>query len=168
MSPISNFFNKQAKDRHVENCHRPKENYRCSKCNMCFKSKIGLETHKKIKHSNNDIQKCKLCKEKFTNEGNLKRHIESVHNKEYVCLICFEVFKYGSELEKHKAIYGHLKERVKSKNEFKCSICDFKTSRKDSLLRHKRLKHQLYRKGFEAIEETLKENSSWTCCLIGL
>ena len=160
---VSNFFNKQAKDRHVENCHKLKESYICSKCTMSFKSKIGLETHKKVKHSNNDNHRCKICKAKLTNEANLKRHIQSMHDKEYVCLICFEVFSNERLLEKHKAIYGHMKDRVKAKDEFECSKCDFKTSRKDSLIRHKRLKHHIHRKEFAAIEETLKENSNWTC-----
>ena len=160
---VSKFSSRQAKDRHVENWHQPKETYICSKCNMSFKSKIGLKTHVSTKHLNSLEYKCKLCFEKFTNEANLKRHIKSKHDKEYICLICNEAFSNGKCLEKHKAIYGHLKERVKTKDEFQCSKCDFKTSRKDSLLRHKRLKHQIYRKEFTAIEETLRENSSWTC-----
>ena len=160
---VSNFFDKQAKDRHVENCHQPKESHICTTCNMSFKSKIGLKTHLKVKHSYPENHKCKICFEKFTNEANMKRHVKSMHDKEYICLICYEAFSNERKLEKHKAIYGHLKERVKAKDEFECSKCDFKTSRKDSLLRHKRLKHQAYRKDFTAIEETLRENSKWTC-----
>ena len=46
---------------------------------------------------------------------------------------------------------------------FKCSECDFQTSRKDSLLRHKRLKHGIFRKEFNIIKDTLKDNGNWTC-----
>ena len=46
----------------------------------------------------------------------------------------------------------------------KCKDCKFATTRKDSLLRHRRLIHGLYRKDFDAIQDTLEsENSKWTC-----
>ena len=160
---LSHFFNKQTKDRHVENCHKPKEKYICPTCKWSFKSKIGLVTHEKIKHGSVKFHNCNICDTKFSNEANLKRHIRSVHEKKFTCLACQEVFDCARKLERHKRHFFHCRDKEETKDVFKCDRCDFKTSRKDSLLRHKRLKHGTYRKDFSAIERTLQENSSWTC-----
>ena len=164
---LSVFINKQAKDRHVENIHQPKELYNCSLCNMSFKSKVGLNTHEKIKHSTIQDHNCNICNAKFTNETNLKRHIQSTHQDEFTCDNCKKVFNSKRELENHqKDNYNCTHASVKSKLEkrvFACEDCDFTTFRSDSLLRHRRLKHQLFRKDFPAIKDTLKETQNWTC-----
>ena len=165
---LSNFYNKQAKERHIENVHQPKEKFNCSDCNLSFKSKIGLNTHKKRKHSNAGEYSCSYsqCDAKFSVEANLKRHILSVHNTEYTCYDCRKKFNSYRKLDQHQKKFRHGGEGsdvIEEGQEFKCPKCHFKTSRKDSLLRHKRLKHGIYTKEFTVINETLKENSSWTC-----
>ena len=160
---LSTFFNKQTKDRHIENCHKPKEKYVCTRCKWSFKSKMGLVTHEKIKHGSVKYHNCNICDTKFSNEANLKRHIRSVHEKKFTCLVCQEVFDCKRKLERHKRHFFHFQEKEEIKDVFSCDNCDFKTSRKDSLLRHKRLKHGIFRKEFLAIDKTLQESSSWTC-----
>ena len=166
---VSTFASKQSKDRHIENHHQPKEIYNCSICNMKFKSKEGLTTHNKIKHSDGEAKDlyCKLCDLRFTNETNLKRHIKSKHGKEdYICLHCMKVFEFKSEFLQHQKDFKHIAHRarnIEKKDAFSCPYCDFKTNRKDNLARHKRLKHQIFKKEFEAIDNYLKDNSSWTC-----
>ena len=55
------------------------------------------------------------------------------------------------------------------RKKIKCSEseCNFATSRMDSLLRHKRLVHDLYRKNFKAINNTLADGGKWTCSKCG-
>ena len=172
---LSTFATKQSKDNHTENHHQPKELFTCTVCNLTFKSKQGLLTHIKIKHSNTNAEShcCRYCNEKFTNEANLKRHIKSKHDQhDFKCLHCMEVFETKSDLLEHQrdTKLKHTAHRIRNLEKmdvFECSECDFKTSRKDSLARHKRLKHQIYKKEFKAIELYLKENSKWTCSKCG-
>ena len=164
---LSIFATKQSKDRHVEIHHQPKEVYSCSICHLQFRSKEGLGTHMETNHFNEDIHKCSICDAKFTNERNLKRHIKSTHSR-YTCLTCHKIFEYFTDLDKHQIEAGHKKpkwegKKLEKEDVFSCSNCDFKTARKDNLLRHRRLKHHIYRKEFTAIEETLKDNPNWSC-----
>ena len=62
------------KDRHGSN-------NKCPLCESEFNSKEELEEHVR-KHSNSKIESnysCDVCQFRSTKEGNLKRHIESVH-----------------------------------------------------------------------------------------
>ena len=164
---ISNFSSKQAKERHILHYHQPKQLHKCSTCNMTFKSSYGLQTHQKTKHQSLEEHTCSVCDASFTNEANLKRHQKSRHaTKEFTCLECKTVFVSSSELKMHLEDSGHEKRKgtlLEKIDVFRCSECDFSTSRKDSLLRHKRLKHGIFRKEFNIIEETLKDNGNWTC-----
>ena len=162
---LSNFSSKQAKERHIEHYHLPKKVYNCSTCNKTFKSSYGLKTHLKTKHKSSEVHKCSVCDASFTNEANLKRHQKSRHETmKYTCLECKKVFDSSIELKQHLDDSGHKKRTLLKKIDvFKCSECDFQTSRKDSLLRHKRLKHGIFRKEFNIIKDTLKDNGNWTC-----
>ena len=79
-----------------------------------------------------------------------------------------EIFENKSDFLQHQTDtkLNHTAHRIRNlekKDVFECSECDFKTSRKDSLARHKRLKHNIYKKEFKAIKNYLKEKSKWTC-----
>ena len=168
---LSTFSSKQSKDRHIEIYHETKQSHTCSICNLTFKSKEGMLTHEKIKHYKLETEdhSCKYCDARFTNEANLKRHIKSKHDQhEFICLHCQEVFDRKSKLVQHQrdTKFKHTASRVRNLEKVEilnCPECDFKTSRKDSLARHKRLKHQMYKKEFKAIETFMKDNSNWTC-----
>ena len=161
---ISTFASKQSKDRHVENYHQSKMSHKCSKCKLTFRSKEGLLTHRKTKHENVEFHSCSVCGVRFTNGANLKRHLKTKHNRDdYTCLTCKRVFKSKDKLVKHQKDLSHPLNESLKKEKLSCSKCDFTTSRKDSLLRHKQLIHQIYRKDFTAIEDTLEEDGKWTC-----
>ena len=165
---LSTFASKQSKNRHIEIEHQAKKVYTCSICNLTFKSKEGLCIHKKLKHSNAGLKYCSICDAKFTSETDLKRHKRSKHHEDKKDL---EKGDNGNGKDVHHIDsderdnqHGKDTEDLEKRNVyFDCSECDFKTLRKDSLLRHMRLKHQLYYKEFKAIERTLKANSIWTC-----
>ena len=62
-----------------------------------------------------------------------------------------------------------LKETYHSNNnekkELKCDHCDFKTKRKDSLLRHERCVHDMYDKSFDDFDKTFDNlrGMEWQC-----
>ena len=165
---LSKFSSIQAKNKHIENYHQPKQVHECSTCKLTFKSREGLITHQKTKHDNQEKLECSACFEKFTNETNLKRHFEIKHrNRRWKCFRCSKVFENHIEFKEHhidKHNNTFEKYTTLDKKDFKCKDCKFATTRKDSLLRHRRLIHCFYRKDFPAIQDTLdSENSNWTC-----
>ena len=91
-----------------------------------------------MKHENVEFHICHICDARFTNAANLKRHLKTKHDREYyTCLTCKKVFKSRSKLEKHQTDLSHPPNETLEKKKLACSMCNFTTSRKDSLLRHK-------------------------------
>ena len=146
---LKNFSRKQARIEHEKTFHE--ENmHECDKCDKKFRNKIGLETHIKRKHEKNIHYVCETCAKVFENNSSLKRHCIT-ENHEYTeiykelpkdaksCDICFKIVTH---LDIHKKLYHSDKNNNKSQH--KCDKCDFKTKRKDSLLRHLRCVHNLY------------------------
>ena len=80
---------------------------------------------------------CKLCNKTLGNQASLKRHIESVHNKEqrcFPCERCHKTFSRQDALNRHK-INGHVK-CVNHKKIFSCHICARSFQHRNSLRRH--------------------------------
>lgn len=48
---------------------------------------------------------CDICRKGFTNNSNLKRHVENVHNKNHQCKFCDKVFPSKYLLKKHVSQY---------------------------------------------------------------
>ena len=48
-------------------------------------------------------KKCDLCGKSFTQAGNLKKHINSVHNgqKDHKCDLCLKTFSEAGKLKRH-------------------------------------------------------------------
>ena len=44
---------------------------------------------------------CDICRKGFTNNSNLKRHVENVHNKNHQCKFCDRTFAQKSNLKRH-------------------------------------------------------------------
>ena len=47
----------------------------------------------------------------------------------------------------------------KESREHACDLCEYKTKRRDNLLRHERLKHNLFNKNFDSIDRTFENNN---------
>ena len=174
---LSLFASKQSKERHINYYHLKENLVSCNLCNTGFKSKEGLAAHKKVKHSD-QLEKfsCNICDAKFENESSLKRHLKIIDHEasmkiSFVCANCDKVFKTRKELQMHKKKLNHYQgsEEIDLRKKLKCSEegCNFSTSRMDSLLRHKRLVHGLFRKNFKAIKKTLADSGKWTCSKCG-
>ena len=83
--------------------------------------KIKLLSFDKVK-----LFKCKTCEYESRFKGNLKQHIEAVHEgiKPFKCDICDFKTAHESKLKKHtESVHRGIKP-------FKCSICDYKTGKK--------------------------------------
>ncbi|CAL4081122.1 unnamed protein product [Meganyctiphanes norvegica] len=103
----------------------------CKYCSKSFKNKKTLQNHYKLIHSKNvnenmnrkivkGIQykrtsnighdssavcqfECNICKQKYSNESSIKRHIKNAHNDTTVhkCTICNKVFSRKEHVERH-------------------------------------------------------------------
>ena len=161
------FSSKLAKDRHIKNEHKKSKGYKCDKCNASFRTETGLRSHVKAKHEGTKRHICETCGLTYKNIQSLLRHCrlqghsEPLDMKEKTipfqfskCTICFKLVK---DLEYHHEVY-HC---VTSMHQ--CNKCDYKTKRKDNLLRHERQFHKMFNKQFSAIKKYLEKNSDWTC-----
>ena len=176
------FSSKTAKDRHIQFFHEKMQIFPCETCTLTFKTKNGLNSHKKAKHGiSNEVYICEICGQVYKNISSLLRHCKiSKHSfpveKESKtlpkgfsrCNICL---KLVMKLDEHKEIYHDMKALSIIKNltnedeTYECSMCDFKTNRNDTLLKHERLKHNTFNKQFAAIEKKMKKDGKWTCSI---
>jgi hypothetical protein len=93
--------------------------YRCSLCKEIFDSKVNVQVHFAIKHSNEcKLYKCTVCSSIFRSEMEWQLHVKVNHlciTKPYRCLFCKDSFSTEIELQ------CHLTEH---KKQFPCPLCD--------------------------------------------
>ncbi|XP_072483283.1 zinc finger protein 711 isoform X26 [Notamacropus eugenii] len=96
--------------------------YKCEHCPQAFSEEAELHQHLELFQGHKTHQ-CPHCEHKSTNSSDLKRHIISVHTKDFPhkCEVCEKGFHRPSELKKHG-------ETHKGKKLHQCRHCDFKTS----------------------------------------
>ena len=176
------FERPQACRDHMKTCEKNKNrSLETQKCNICYKTfrtKAGLNTHMKNKHSEkSDENKCSTCQKAYKNVSDLRRHCR-IEGHEYPdsgsedffvhghvtlpiikCKICHK--KNIENMDYHMYKYHSDDSKV-----YACDDCDFKTNRKDNLLRHERIKHKLFNKNFDAIKKTFEnQNVRYECPL---
>ena len=124
-------------------------------CSRRFLNRPGLLIHMKYFHrnqkqakisnkldGNNQLKKkneaesktCKLCNKVFCNKHYLKKHIENVHEKTKICLICNKCFLASN-------IVVHLNSAHKKLKLHKCHTCNKTFSRKVILVNHEKQVH---------------------------
>lgn len=81
-------------------------------CNMNFKYNETLNWHRRVHHSDHDLQ-CNFCDEKFTSVEQLKKHKLS-HSGEnpYNCKICKSTFSELSKWRIHECITAKQSEEL--------------------------------------------------------
>ncbi len=85
-----------------------------------------------------DRSQCPICGHRFTQVGDMRKHMRTVHERlrPYKCEICGRSFGENGNLQKHRRSV-HLKERP-----FSCPRCAASFAFKDGLTRHIKLVHE--------------------------
>ncbi|KAM4660475.1 zinc finger protein 711 isoform 1-T3 [Amazona ochrocephala] len=107
---------------HIKSKHGTDLPFKCEHCPQAFADEKELQQHTELFQGHKTHQ-CPHCDHKSTNSSDLKRHIISVHTKDFPhkCEVCEKGFHRPSELKKHS-------ETHKGKKIHQCRHCDFKTS----------------------------------------
>ncbi|XP_030648354.1 zinc finger protein 711 [Chanos chanos] len=115
---------------HIKSKHGTDLPFKCGHCPQAFADDKELQRHTEIFQGHKTHQ-CPHCEHKSTNSSDLKRHIISVHTKDFPhkCEVCEKGFHRPSELKKHS-------ETHKGTKLHQCRHCDFKISDTFTLSRH--------------------------------
>ncbi|KAJ8254909.1 hypothetical protein GJAV_G00198730 [Gymnothorax javanicus] len=115
---------------HIKSKHGAELPFKCSHCPQAFADDRQLQKHVEI-YGGHKTHQCPHCEHKSTNSSDLKRHIISVHTKDFPhkCEVCEKGFHRPSELKKHS-------ETHKGNKVHQCRHCDFKISDPFTLSRH--------------------------------
>lgn len=79
-----------------------------------------------------DPRACSICQKVLANHKTLKKHVETIHRKltRRICDLCSKVYFSKQNISSHMKMV-HLKKG------FVCNVCDYETSSKNHLQRHK-------------------------------
>ncbi|KAK2494001.1 hypothetical protein MC885_004818 [Smutsia gigantea] len=115
---------------HIKTKHYKEMTFKCDDCLLTFSDTKEVQQHA-LTHQENRVHQCLHCNHKSSNTSDLKRHIISVHTKDYPhkCDMCDKGFHRPSELKKHMAVH-------KGKKMHQCRHCDFKIADPFILSRH--------------------------------
>ncbi|XP_076355554.1 zinc finger protein 423-like isoform X2 [Tachypleus tridentatus] len=93
--------------------------YRCSLCKEIFDSKVSIQVHFAVKHSNEcRLFKCTSCNAVFHSEMEFQLHVKVMHLFKihpFRCLLCDQCFSTEYELQYHLNTH---------KKQFSCAVCD--------------------------------------------
>uniref|UniRef100_G3QBT0 C2H2-type domain-containing protein n=1 Tax=Gasterosteus aculeatus TaxID=69293 RepID=G3QBT0_GASAC len=114
----------------IKTKHSKEMPYKCERCFQTFAEEEELMQHG-LTHEENKTHLCAHCDHKSSNSSDLKRHIISVHTKDYPhkCAICGKGFHRPSELKKHSVSH-------RTKKLHQCRHCNFKIADPFILSRH--------------------------------
>ncbi|KAK7926085.1 hypothetical protein WMY93_008395 [Mugilogobius chulae] len=115
---------------HIKTKHSKEMPFKCERCFQTFGEEEELIQHG-LTHEENKTHHCAHCDHKSSNSSDLKRHIISVHTKDYPhkCAVCGKGFHRPSELKKHSLSH-------RSKKLHQCRHCNFKIADPFVLSRH--------------------------------
>ncbi|KAL4624713.1 zinc finger X-chromosomal protein-like isoform X1 [Arapaima gigas] len=115
---------------HVKTKHSKEMPYKCDRCFQSFPEREELLQHA-LTHDEAKSHQCAHCEHKSSNSSDLKRHVISVHTKDYPhkCGVCSKGFHRPSELKKHAASH-------RTKKLHQCRHCSFKIADPFVLSRH--------------------------------
>lgn len=112
--------------------HNNERKYTCKICNKAYRQSCTLNRHMK-RHLQQLDFKCEFCSLRFVDARGQKRHVLT-HSTEYPhkCDDCSKKFKNIDYLRRHRTAMH------KTKNQFKCTICDLEFVRPLEFNAHKR------------------------------
>ncbi|XP_064611435.1 zinc finger and BTB domain-containing protein 17-like [Liolophura sinensis] len=109
---------------------------KCSRCDLTFKNRYSLQIHEDMAHCKYAGSSCSVCKKQYKSLRSLRLHERMVHgskNKEHLCHLCPAKFKWANTLKQH------IQEIHDCLENFHCSFCEKRFSRKGQLNRHIRI-----------------------------
>ncbi|GCB68047.1 hypothetical protein scyTo_0015189 [Scyliorhinus torazame] len=114
--------------------------FRCTLCQEVFDSKVSIQLHLAVKHSNErKVFRCTSCNWDFRNEADLQVHVKHNHldhqGKLHKCIFCGEIF--GTEVELQCHITTHSKK-------YNCKFCSKAFHAIILLEKHLREKHCVF------------------------
>ncbi|KAJ6639102.1 Zinc finger protein [Pseudolycoriella hygida] len=138
--------------------------YQCPTCSRWFSKKYHMKNHQTI-HLNQKLFACSLCTKKYTNQGNLDRHIRVFHHneKQYQCNVCQKCFSQSSILRAH--LHVHNEER-----NYECNVCHQRYKTVDYLNSHKKRHLPPEQRNFKKYpkkKSTSPVKKSFVCTLCG-
>ncbi|XP_033231819.1 zinc finger protein 530-like [Belonocnema kinseyi] len=119
--------------------------HKCNKCACVYDCLENLSRHKLLVHAAVKPQFiCDFCGFKFTSKYHLIDHITSLHSSlisdsprsRYKCDKCFRSYRHARNLSQHNRL-----EHAEVKPQFTCDFCEYKTNRKNSLVKHMKCRH---------------------------
>ena len=167
---LKQFSRPSACREHIKNAHCGEYRFKCDKCNKKFQSEKGLHTHLESSHENEskDPFICSTCGHVFLYRRSLIRHCKAKQHAYPKSSSKTKQFKWGSKngieckicgvmissyaIDIHMR-YHHGDEETR---EYKCTECEYKTVRKDKLLRHEREVHLTFNMEVQAIKKSFE------------
>ncbi|KAM7315921.1 hypothetical protein ACRRTK_025079 [Alexandromys fortis] len=94
---------------HILSVHTVNVPFKCKRCKRGFQQQCELRNHMKT-HSGRKVYQCEYCEYSTTDASGFKRHVISIHTKDYphCCEYCKKGFRRPSEKNQH--ILRHHKE----------------------------------------------------------
>ncbi|XP_059061619.1 gastrula zinc finger protein XlCGF26.1-like [Achroia grisella] len=102
----------------------------CPLCPATYHTALALKAHmKEMKH--NLIYKCEQCKQRFTTNFQLDRHMFSIHGdiSPFKCKYCPKMFCLETSLLEHENLHNE-------QNLYQCDVCNTMLMSKGTLTRH--------------------------------
>ncbi|KAF1384534.1 hypothetical protein PFLUV_G00121220 [Perca fluviatilis] len=90
--------------RHILSLHTKDLPFKCKRCKRGFRQPAELKKHMKT-HSGRKVYQCQYCEYNSTDASGFKRHVISIHTKDYPhrCDYCTKGFRRPSEKSQHIA-----------------------------------------------------------------
>ncbi|XP_038155032.1 zinc finger protein 711 isoform X2 [Cyprinodon tularosa] len=90
--------------RHILSLHTKDLPFKCKRCRRGFRQPAELKKHMKT-HSGRKVYQCQYCEYNSTDASGFKRHVISIHTKDYPhrCDYCTKGFRRPSEKSQHIA-----------------------------------------------------------------
>ena len=165
---------------HMKMHDEDREQFLCTLCGKCLKSKGGLREHE-MRHTTATERnfKCKICDKTFLIKKDLSRHEERHNNRDYLCMycghqtnsmphlrsheathqpsdfveckICFKTFNTIKNLKKHENVHTHAKS-------YKCQFCEATFAHSGGKYSHEKTHSDVKRHKCPTCEKTFRLN----------